>query len=75
MRESRRAVVATDDDERVVEFAYLFEALDVYSERVIECIQRHVKLGCSSFVIEFFGRDTKEPAALFAETVLKELRR
>ncbi len=44
-------------------------------ERVIECIQRHVKLGCTGFVIEFFGRDTKEPAALFAETVLKELRR
>jgi alkanesulfonate monooxygenase SsuD/methylene tetrahydromethanopterin reductase-like flavin-dependent oxidoreductase (luciferase family) len=44
-------------------------------ERVIERIQRHVKLGCTGFVIEFFGRDTKEPAALFAETVLKELRR
>jgi hypothetical protein len=44
-------------------------------ERVIECIQRHVKLGCTGFVIEFFGRDTREPAALFAETVLRELRR
>jgi alkanesulfonate monooxygenase SsuD/methylene tetrahydromethanopterin reductase-like flavin-dependent oxidoreductase (luciferase family) len=44
-------------------------------ERVIEGIERHVKLGCTGFVIEFFGRDTKEPAALFAETVLKELRR
>ena len=44
-------------------------------ERVIDCIQRHVRLGCTGFVIEFFGRDTKEPAALFAETVLKELRR
>ena len=44
-------------------------------ERVIERIQQHVKLGCTGFVIEFFGRDTKEPAALFAETVLKELRR
>jgi alkanesulfonate monooxygenase SsuD/methylene tetrahydromethanopterin reductase-like flavin-dependent oxidoreductase (luciferase family) len=44
-------------------------------ERVIDCIDRHVKLGCTGFVIEFFGRDTKEPAALFAETVLKELRR
>jgi len=44
-------------------------------ERVIECIQRHVKLGCTGFVIEFFGRDTREPAALFAETVIKELRR
>jgi alkanesulfonate monooxygenase SsuD/methylene tetrahydromethanopterin reductase-like flavin-dependent oxidoreductase (luciferase family) len=44
-------------------------------ERVIEGIERHVKLGCTGFVIEFFGRDTKEPATLFAETVLKELRR
>ena len=44
-------------------------------ERVIECIQRHVKLGCTGFVIEFFGRDTKEPAALFAEAVIRELRR
>ncbi len=44
-------------------------------EQVIERIARHVKLGCTGFVIEFFGRDTKEPAALFAETVLKELRR
>ncbi len=44
-------------------------------ERVIEGVERHVKLGCTGFVIEFFGRDTKEPATLFAETVLKELRR
>jgi alkanesulfonate monooxygenase SsuD/methylene tetrahydromethanopterin reductase-like flavin-dependent oxidoreductase (luciferase family) len=44
-------------------------------ERVIEGIQRHVKLGCTGFVIEFFGRDTRQPAALFAETVIKELRR
>jgi alkanesulfonate monooxygenase SsuD/methylene tetrahydromethanopterin reductase-like flavin-dependent oxidoreductase (luciferase family) len=44
-------------------------------ERVVECIERHVKLGCTNFVIEFFGRDTKEPATLFAETVMKELRR
>ena len=44
-------------------------------ERVIEGIERHVKLGCTGFVIEFFGRDTKETATLIAETVLKELRR
>ena len=41
-------------------------------ERVIECIERHRALGCSYFVIEFFGRDTREPAALFAETVMRE---
>jgi len=43
-------------------------------ERVIDGIERHAKLGCSAFVIEFFGRDTKEPATLFAETVMRELR-
>jgi len=38
-------------------------------ERVIEGIERHRALGVSLFVIEFFGRDTREPARLFAETV------
>jgi alkanesulfonate monooxygenase SsuD/methylene tetrahydromethanopterin reductase-like flavin-dependent oxidoreductase (luciferase family) len=40
-------------------------------ERVIEGIERHRALGVSLFVIEFFGRDTREPAQLFAETVMK----
>jgi F420-dependent oxidoreductase-like protein len=40
-------------------------------ERVIDCIERHRTLGCSLFVIEFFGRDTRDPARLFAETVLR----
>jgi len=39
-------------------------------DRVVDCIQRHVELGCTMFVIEFFGRDTREPARLFAEKVL-----
>ncbi len=43
--------------------------------RVIEQIQRHVELGCDMFMIEFFGRDTREPAELFAETVLPHLDR
>jgi F420-dependent oxidoreductase-like protein len=43
-------------------------------ERVIECIERHRALGCSGFVIEFFGRDTREPARLFAEKVLPAFR-
>jgi alkanesulfonate monooxygenase SsuD/methylene tetrahydromethanopterin reductase-like flavin-dependent oxidoreductase (luciferase family) len=37
---------------------------------VRERIQKHIDLGCTMFVMEFFGRDTKEPAKLFAETVL-----
>jgi probable F420-dependent oxidoreductase len=38
-------------------------------ERVIERIERHLALGVSLFVIEFFGRDTREPARLFSESV------
>jgi alkanesulfonate monooxygenase SsuD/methylene tetrahydromethanopterin reductase-like flavin-dependent oxidoreductase (luciferase family) len=43
-------------------------------ERVVECIERHRKLGCSGFLIEFFGRDTRPAARLFAERVLPQLR-
>ncbi len=43
-------------------------------DRVIECIERHRKLGCTTFLIEFFGRDTREPARLFAEKVLPAFR-
>jgi alkanesulfonate monooxygenase SsuD/methylene tetrahydromethanopterin reductase-like flavin-dependent oxidoreductase (luciferase family) len=42
--------------------------------RVIDCIGRHIELGCTMFVIEFFGRDTREPAALFAEEVMPAFR-
>jgi alkanesulfonate monooxygenase SsuD/methylene tetrahydromethanopterin reductase-like flavin-dependent oxidoreductase (luciferase family) len=38
--------------------------------RVREQIQKHIDLGCTMFQVEFFGRDTKEPAQLFADTVL-----
>jgi F420-dependent oxidoreductase-like protein len=41
---------------------------------VIDRIARHVELGCTGFVIEFFGRDTREPARLFAERVLPAFR-
>jgi alkanesulfonate monooxygenase SsuD/methylene tetrahydromethanopterin reductase-like flavin-dependent oxidoreductase (luciferase family) len=39
-------------------------------DAVIERIERHRALGVSSFVIEFFGRDTREPARLFADKVM-----
>lgn len=42
--------------------------------RVREQIQKHIDLGCTMFVMEFFGRDTREPAKLFAETVLPRFR-
>jgi alkanesulfonate monooxygenase SsuD/methylene tetrahydromethanopterin reductase-like flavin-dependent oxidoreductase (luciferase family) len=38
--------------------------------QVIERVERHVKLGVRLFVIEFFGRDIRQPARLFAEKVL-----
>ncbi len=43
-------------------------------EQVIERIERHRALGCTLFVMEFFGRDTREPARLFAEQVLPAFR-
>jgi alkanesulfonate monooxygenase SsuD/methylene tetrahydromethanopterin reductase-like flavin-dependent oxidoreductase (luciferase family) len=42
--------------------------------QVIERIERHRALGCTHFVIELFGRDTREPARLFAEQVLPAFR-
>ena len=38
--------------------------------QVKEKIQKHIDLGCTMFVIEFFGRDTKAPAQLFADAVM-----
>lgn len=43
-------------------------------DRVIDCIDRHCELGCTMFIIEFFGRDTKAPAELFANTILPHYR-
>ena len=42
--------------------------------QVIDRIQRQVDAGCRMFVIEFFGKDTREPARLFAEKVLPAFR-
>ena len=41
-------------------------------ERCAEQIQKHIDLGCTMFIMEFFGKDTLEPAQLFAEEVLPE---
>jgi F420-dependent oxidoreductase-like protein len=43
-------------------------------EGVIERIRRHVDLGCTTFLMELFGRDTRVPARLFAERVLPAFR-
>ena len=41
---------------------------------VIEKIRGYVATGCTHFVMEMFGRDVREPAALFADKVLPAFR-
>ncbi|MBI5503740.1 MAG: LLM class flavin-dependent oxidoreductase, partial [Deltaproteobacteria bacterium] len=41
---------------------------------VTEKLQRYVAMGCGHFVMEFFGRDVREPARLFAESVMPAFR-
>lgn len=43
-------------------------------EQCAEAIQKHIDLGCTMFVMEFFGRDTREPAQLFSEEVMPNFR-
>jgi alkanesulfonate monooxygenase SsuD/methylene tetrahydromethanopterin reductase-like flavin-dependent oxidoreductase (luciferase family) len=43
-------------------------------DTVSERIQSHIDLGGTHFVIEFFGRDTRVPARLFAEMVVPRFR-
>ena len=42
------------------------------AEQCCEAIQKHINLGCTMFVMEFFGKDTREPAQQFAEEVVPE---
>ena len=42
-------------------------------DRVVDCIGRHQEQGCTMFIVEFFGRDTRAPAELFAKAVLPQL--
>ncbi len=44
------------------------------AEQCIDKIRKHVALGCTMFVMELFGRDTREPARLFAERVMPAFR-
>jgi alkanesulfonate monooxygenase SsuD/methylene tetrahydromethanopterin reductase-like flavin-dependent oxidoreductase (luciferase family) len=49
-------------------------ALTGTPDHVAEQVEKHIELGCTMFMIEFFGRDTREPAQLFADTVLPRFR-
>jgi alkanesulfonate monooxygenase SsuD/methylene tetrahydromethanopterin reductase-like flavin-dependent oxidoreductase (luciferase family) len=82
---SQQCMVVIDEDEASAR-ASLDKAKKVYGghmggaieehgiwgspEGVIERIERHRALGVNGFVIEFFGRDTRVPARLFAEKVM-----
>lgn len=41
---------------------------------VVDRIGRYVDMGCTSFLMEFFGKDTRGPAELFASEVLPAFR-
>ena len=43
-------------------------------DQCCEAIEKHVAMGCTMLVMEFFGKDTVEPAALFAEEVGPQFR-
>jgi probable F420-dependent oxidoreductase len=43
-------------------------------ERVCECIERYLALGCSHFVIDFYSPDRAAAAELFARRVMPEFR-
>ena len=49
-------------------------ALTGTPDMIKQRIAKHVELGCDMFMIEFFGRDTIEPAQAFAEAVIPEFR-
>lgn len=42
--------------------------------RVVDRIAHYVDAGCTMFIIEFFGRDTRVPGRLFAEQVMPAFR-
>jgi len=82
---SQQCVVVIGEDEEKAR-SFLEKAKEIYGghmggsieehgiwgapDAVIERIERHRALGCTLFVIEFFGRDTTVPARLFAEKVM-----
>ena len=90
LRISQQCVVVIEEDEASAQKS-LAKAQKIYGghmgsgleehgiwgtpSRVIDCIERHRELGCTGFVIEFFGRDTRLPARLFADKVLPALAR
>jgi alkanesulfonate monooxygenase SsuD/methylene tetrahydromethanopterin reductase-like flavin-dependent oxidoreductase (luciferase family) len=43
-------------------------------DMVADAIRRHIDIGCTHFIVEFFGRDTRAPAELFARTVMPQFR-
>lgn len=50
--------------------AHLGSGITGTAEQCVEHIRKLADLGCSLLIIEFFGRDPREPARLFAERVM-----
>ena len=55
---------------RAIYGGHLGQGIAGTPEECVEAIRRHVDVGCTMLMIEFFGRDTREPARLFAERVM-----
>ena len=49
-------------------------ALTGTPEQLAERVQAHLDIGCTMFQMEFFGKDTVEPARIFAEQVAPHFR-
>ena len=59
---------------RAIYSGHLGQGIAGTPQQCIDKIHEHLAAGCTMFVIEFFGRDTREPARLFAETVLPKFK-
>ena len=60
---------------RAIYGGHLGQGIAGTPQECIDKIHEHIAAGCTMLVIEFFGRDTREPARLFAETVLPAFKR
>ena len=49
-------------------------ALSGTPNQIVDRIGQHLELGCSMFQIEFFGKDVREPAELFAKSVMPQFK-
>jgi len=65
-----RDAAAKTERARKIYGGHLGSGIAGTAEQCIDHIRRLAALGCSLLIVEFFGRDTREPARLFAEKVM-----